>query len=423
MALTQIMGEMFVDFGIQPTNWTSEVSALVQQALIDTPSPELSTKLVPSRPSLGPSALAWAGYVGLLVNAGAIFAYLLIRKADDWGRKRVLNLTIAGYITTTFLTGFAMNIWVFIILQFFGRIFLLAEWAIAMVMAAEEFPAGKRGTAIGILQGASTLGAIFCVGTVPFLLQTPWGWRSVYFAGIVPLVLIAWSRRNLRETERFKTAMAHQPQEVKKRRPLFAIWRSKYRGRLALLSAIWCLAYIPSQTSIHFWKLFAEAERGFTDGQVALAIGLAAVVSMPLVFLSGKLIDTIGRKRGATVIFLVSAFGVFGCYTFQSYWALTCALTFGIFGAAAFLPVLNAYTTELFPTEMRGDAFAWSNNLLGRLGYVFAPGIVGVVAVQFGAFGPIVRWLSLFSIAAMLLILFTLPETKGKELEDTAMLH
>jgi putative MFS transporter len=32
-----------------------------------------------------------------LINFGTILAYLLVRRADRWGRKRVLSVTIAGY--------------------------------------------------------------------------------------------------------------------------------------------------------------------------------------------------------------------------------------------------------------------------------------------------------------------------------------
>lgn len=92
-----------------------------------------------------------------------------------------------------------------------------------------------------------------------------------------------------------------------------------------------------------------------------------------------------------------------------------------MFSVSAVLPVLNAYTTELFPTELRGDAFAWANNLLGRIGYVLAPPIVGAAASQVG-WGPAVGSTVLSLLLALVAILWLLPETKDRTLEETAAL-
>jgi len=124
---------------------------------------------------------------------------------------------------------------------------------------------------------------------------------------------------------------------------------------------------------------------------------------------------------GAAVVFLSAALFTLGAYTLTGQVALTIALAGGIFGATAVLPVLNAYTAELFPTEWRGDAFAWSNNLLGRIGYVIAPVAVGYAAVHTG-WGAAVSVTTIFPVVALGLILWWLPETKGKELEETASL-
>ena len=112
------------------------------------------------------------GLIVSLINIGTILAYLLVRKADTWGRKRVLTITIGGYTLMSFLTGLAPNVWVFALAQFVARIFLIAEWAISMVYAAEEFPASKRGLMIGLIQAFSSLGGVACAGLAPLFLST-----------------------------------------------------------------------------------------------------------------------------------------------------------------------------------------------------------------------------------------------------------
>ncbi|MBO6939857.1 MAG: MFS transporter [Deltaproteobacteria bacterium] len=357
------------------------------------------------------------GYIVGTINIGTILAFWIVRRADVWGRARVLTITIAGYTIATFASGFAPDVYSFIGLQLVARIFLLGEWAVSMMIAAEEFPASRRGFAIGVVQACSSLGSIFCAGVVPLLLKTEYGWRSVYFVAVVPLVILAFARRNLKETERF--TQAKESGETTEH--LFAIWKTPYAKRIIALAVIWFVAYIPAQNAVAFWKDFAVNERGLTDGEVGLAISIAAVGAMPLLFAVGWLIDQVGRRKGAAVVFTVGGFGLVGCYTLHGFIPLTTALIFGIFSASAYLPILNAYSSELFPTKWRGAGFAWSNNLLGRLGYVAGPYVVGLIVAQTGVLGPVVASTALFNFAAIGLVYLLLPETTGRELEDTSM--
>jgi putative MFS transporter len=359
---------------------------------------------------------AWAGYLIAFINLGTLSAFLVVRLADRLGRRRLLTLTIAGYTVLTFLTGFAPNVYLFALLQLGARVFLIGEWAVSMVIAAEEFPAARRGMVIGVIQACSSLGSIVCAGVVPFLLTTPYRWRTVYFVGIVPLVILAYARRGLRETERFAQMKAPAADFLR-------IWRTPYRARVLKLALIWFVSYVAAQNAIAFWKEFAVGERGFTDADVGRAITIAALASMPLIFAAGKLLDLVGRRPGATIIFALGALGVWGSYTLEGRLPLTVALVLGIFGASAFLPLLNAYNAELFPTELRGDAFAWANNILGRVGYVASPIVVGLIAERLHAFGPVVATTAIFPLVAIVLVWLLLPETNRRELEDTAQVH
>jgi MFS transporter, putative metabolite:H+ symporter len=356
---------------------------------------------------------------GLLVgviNVGTILAFVLARKADRWGRKPVLTATIAGYTVFTFLSGLSPNVYVFAVLQMIARIFLIAEWATSMVITAEEFPARGRGTALGVVSAAAGFGAIVCAGVVPLLLHTAYGWRSVYFVSIVPLILLAIARTGLKETSRFSAQIQEPEQES-----LFAIWGTSHRTRMLQLAAIWFLTYVCTQNAVTFWKEFALAERGLSDAQVGNAVKLSALASMPLAFAAGKLLDVVGRKVGATLIYASTIAGVIGAYTAHSLAALTLSLVFAVLGVNTVLTVLNAFTTELFPTRYRGSAFAWSNNLIGRIGYCLSPVAVGALIPRFG-WGTTLAATTAFPLLALLLIWLMLPETGGRELEETAQL-
>lgn len=362
---------------------------------------------------LDPAATGWLAGV---VNFGTLLAYLLVSRADRWGRKQVLAVTILGYATFTFLSGLAPNAWVFGLCQLVARVFLIGEWATSMVMAAEEYPAERRGMVIGVISAASGLGGVLCAGVVPALTAN-FGWRSVYFVGVLPLLFLAYVRRGLRETERFEATRAAN----QRANSLFEILGGPHRRRVLELGAIWFLTYACTQNAVTFWKDHALNVLHLSDKTAGNVVAFAALSSMPLVFFAGKLADIIGRKRAAALSIISLVTGVLVAYTATDIWVLALAMSLSVFGINAILTVLNAFTAELFPTELRGDAFAWTNNLIGRVGYCLSPIVVGQFANELG-WAPVLRVSTIFPVIALVLVLILLPETKARELEATASL-
>jgi putative MFS transporter len=152
---------------------------------------------------------------------------------------------------------------------------------------------------------------------------------------------------------------------------------------------------------------------------VGKIIAIAALVAMPLAFAAGHFLDAVGRKLGGTLILGLLSLGVLVGYTATSTAMLTVAMIAATIGVQTTLALLNTFTTELFPTEQRGAAFAWSNNLLGRIGYWLSPFAIGELVERFG-WGSVLRITAIFPIIACVLMWLLLPETKGRELERTA---
>jgi len=357
-----------------------------------------------------------AGNLIGFINIGFILAYLLIRNADRWGRRRVLTITILGYTAFTILTGLAPNVYFFAASQLAARTFLAAEWAVGTVYAAEEFPAERRGTVIGIIHGVNAFGAVTCAGVAPLLCATHYGWRSVYFVGAAPLLLMAIARRSLRETRRFSEQVKTVAQASFTR-----ILAPAFRGRMLLIALTWALTYACTACAVTFYKDFAMTERGLSDAAVGGNITIAAILAVPLAFGAGKLIDRIGRRRGAIIIFALTILGTLGAYNLAPRAVVVASLLSSIVGITGVGVVLAAFNAELFPTDLRGDAFAWSNNLLGRGSVLLAPPLVGALAERFG-WGAAVSFTAIGPAIALALILSFLPETTGRELEETSRL-
>ena len=149
---------------------------------------------------LSEAAKGWlVGAIGL----GPMLAWFLVREADRVGRRPILSLTLVGYALCTLLSGLSPNVWVFGLFQVAARAFLVGEWAVAMVYAAEEFPAAERARVMGLLHALAYMGGLLCGAVAPALSKGPFGWRTLFLVGVLPALLMAFARRSLPETARF----------------------------------------------------------------------------------------------------------------------------------------------------------------------------------------------------------------------------
>ena len=108
----------------------------------------------------------------------------------------------------TFLTGFSQTAEQFVALQMFTRTFFVAGSAIAFVMVTEEYPAEHRGWGIGMLGALGVCGHGLAMLLYSVSEHLPYGWRALYFVGLVPVLFFPWFRRKVPETARFSAHAA-----------------------------------------------------------------------------------------------------------------------------------------------------------------------------------------------------------------------
>src|SRR6266699_2047621 len=89
------------------------------------------------------------GLTRIPIEFGLFVAFFVARLSDRVGRRPLLLWSVVGYTAFTALTALSWNIWSFALFQFGSRIFLGAEFAIGVTMIVEEFPAARRGRALG----------------------------------------------------------------------------------------------------------------------------------------------------------------------------------------------------------------------------------------------------------------------------------
>ena len=116
------------------------------------------------------------------------------------------------YSIATALCGFTQTAGQLMICRMVLGLGMGGEWASGAALVAETWPAQHRGKALALVQSSWAVG--YALGAAVVALVMPrFGWRAVFFAGIVPALITLWLRRSLREPE------VWQEQRRSQRRP------------------------------------------------------------------------------------------------------------------------------------------------------------------------------------------------------------
>jgi putative MFS transporter len=354
---------------------------------------------------------------------GALLGFLVARSSDRVGRRPVLLWSVVGYTLFTALTALSWSFGSFMVFQFGAGIFIGSELAVSITMVVEEFPVGRRARALGTLLAFNAVGAVaVAVGLAVGLQRTGLGWRAFYLVGLVPLVVVGILRRGIAETAQFDRLRARRQQgQAQRSVPWMAPWAPGHRRTLATVGVIHVLRGIPQSAATAWWVFYAERERGYSPGRVALFVIVAYGVGTFGYVSCGRCMERYGRRPTALAGFAAGL----GCTVvlFQtaepilSFFALLGAVFFGL----GMSPVMSAFTTELFPTEIRGQAAAWIRNIFDISGTIVGPLAVGVLAGgPIGGIGNAVTLLAVLWLPAAWLVWRYLPETRGLDLEARA---
>lgn len=353
-----------------------------------------------------------AGFLLSVIALGTLVAFFIVRLGDRVGRKPVFMWSVVLYSVLSLVTALAPNAALFVLTQFAARIFLVAVWGVGFIIVAEEFPVQHRGRALGLFQGAAAVGAIFPSLSLPLMVRFGAGWRGLYALGALPLIAVFFLSRNFQETERFRQARQAQGPGF------FAVWERPHRRNMIIVSVLWVLLYACYITGQNFFSYHVVNELGWGESQVGLVTALAYTIGLVGYFVAGRLMDSIGRKPTAIIFMVAGSILTFFTFRVVPHAAVAALMVAATFFVGVFTVIGASFTNELFPTAIRANATAWSNNIVGRLGQVVAPALVGVLALPLGGVGNAASLLALAPLAGVLLIAFLLPETAHHELED-----
>jgi len=369
------------------------------------------------------------GYVSGLIRLGMATSFLVTILADRFGRRRMLLFSVLGFSFFTFATAFARDPTEFVIAQFFARAFIGAEIMLASVVIVEELEAKDRGWGIGVLGALGALGHGAAAIVFAGIDVLPYGWRALYALGAIPLLWLAWLRRNLQETERFEQMKAERDasgQRDSPLKPLFDLF-GNYPGRLAVVAVSVFSFDILHWTAFGFMSKTLQQVHGYAHYEVTVLMLIGGALGIMGNIVAGVLGDRWGRRNLLSGIVLVYGFAVYFFYN-ASGLAVVPAWIAMVFGATGTGVLWKAIGNEIFPTSYRSTA-AGVRLAIATLGgatglmlesqlYPTAQAGLGDVAVFYGH-GVAITWMIPVLIIPAIAVFF-LPESAGRELEDIA---
>jgi putative MFS transporter len=403
------------------------------------------------RATLGIELSDW-GMISGITRMGVMASFIFLFFADRVGRRRVMMLTVVGFTLANGATALATNQVQFTLLQLLARLFLTAEYSLAIIMIGEEFPTRLRGRSIAILTSLATVGVMAMAKIQPYVLlapgaegnwihdlghgmvslaQTTFGlgvdgasWRALYALGLLPLVLVLVLRLAMRETRRFDAERARKAAGPKRTwrdlvREAAIPWRPEYRRRSAIVALLWNSVFIVTGPSTVFWVIFAREQLKLSTHQVGDIVFWGYGGGVAGHFVGGWLIDRIGRKYTCAGFYVLAAVSIFLLYHVPSVAGQYVWMILTVFCFAAANTSTHVYASELFPTEIRATGYGWTTNLAGRVTEVLTPVLIGLLIAPLGIPGAIAV-VAAGPILGAILVLRYAPETRGLTLEQIA---
>lgn len=352
------------------------------------------------------------GSLTLLASAagGILFGVL----ADRYGRTRALIASVLIYSIFTAACGLAQTVAQLAVFRIFLGIGMGGEWASGAALVSETWPAQHRGKALGLMQSAWAIG-YGAAAMVTGLVLPYWGWRAVFFVGILPAFFTLWVRRHVEEPALWRES---RRTPVPWSAALATIFRPPLLGltlAVTLMNAFTMFAWWGFNLWLPSYLRFPADQGGVgLSARVMSLFVIAMQVGMWFGYVTfGFVSDTIGRKKTYVVYLVTAAILLFAYVSIRNPTALLVLGPLVAFFATGYFSGFGAVTAEIYPTAIRATAQGFTYNI-GRIASAVAPLAVGTLAQTHG-FGTAL-WLSSAAFLLAALVWAWIPETGGREL-------
>jgi MFS transporter, MHS family, proline/betaine transporter len=369
--------------------------------------------------------------------------------ADRHGRKRAMVVSVVGVGVSTAVFGMLPTVAqvgvlapvLFLILRLIQGVFVGGVVASTHTIGTETVSLKWRGAVSGFVGGGGAgLGAL--LASLVYLATTAifpgaafevWGWRCMFFAGIVSSVLGVFVFNRLEESPLWAELAARKQAAARAKgamsagleapaaSPLRVLFSKKYRSilfvNLLLTIGGGSGYYLTSGYLPTFLKVVTHTSAS-SAGWILAWSSIAVVIASTA---AGHLSTMIGRKRAFIWLGLARLICFPLLYLAMPHasdiWTVGFyAIVLSALGSAGYAPIL-IFLNERFPTAIRASGTGLSWNLGFAVGGIM-PTVVSVVSASPTEL-PMVLAVALVAISVLFLIgAFIVPETMGRLSED-----
>jgi len=341
--------------------------------------------------------------------------------ADRFGRVRVLQITILWFSFFSFLSGFAQTYEQLLVIRVLQGIGFGAEWAVGAVLLGEMISSKHRGKALGVVHSGAAIGsglAALLAGPVVMLFPPEYGWRVVFWIGLLPALLVFFLRRKDDDSELFLAARARAIRERRRVSPL-VIFRRRYL-RITLLAALLAVGAQGAGYAVsNYLTTFLQSERGLSASTAGFFVLVNSIGGFFGFIVNAYLGDRVGR---ATIFRLFGAGFILSAATYlylplgdNPLTLLPTGFVYGFFQFGIYAS-FGPYFTELFPTEIRANGQAFAYNFGRASSGIFIQGVAILSTMMALSTGMMLMGFA--GVACTVIATLLLPETAGRDLRE-----
>lgn len=397
--------------------------------------PVIGALFFPStHPTLSLAAVYASFAVTLLMRpvGSAIFGHY----ADAHGRKGAMLVAMIGVGVSTAAFGLLPTIHqvgfiapvLFIILRLVQGIFVGGVVASTHTVGTESVPANWRGFMSGLVGGGGAgIGAL--LASIVFFITSwifpgeqfsVWGWRVMFFSGLLSAVLGLYIFRNLEESPFFKKLQAEKAarkSSAPTESPLKALFSAGYRNVLLVNLLITFGGGAGYYLTSGYLPTYLKVINAISNNAAALILMAASVSAFISAVAIGILSDQIGRKKTFLIVGVIAIVALPFLYialgkTTDMTMIVVYALIISFIGNAGYAPVL-IFLNERFPTALRASGTGLSWNIGFALGGMM-PTVVSLASATPAAIPMSLAVASVVIFLVYLIGAIIIPETKGQ---------
>jgi MFS family permease len=415
--------------------------------------------LLPEEPNVG----AYGGYATSIFVAGWATGGLIFGSVGDRiGRAKTLTLTVLLYSLFTGLSALSTSWFDFAVYRFITGLGVGGVFGLAVALIADTLPDRARPGALGLLQALSAVGNI-SAGLISMgmgslikaeMVKSTEAWKYAFLIGAIPAFLCVFIQLRLKEPEKWTKAREEGRITGVKFGSYASLLGAGKWQKPAILGMLLCIVGVVGLWGIGFFspELVGDVisrslrEKGFAENEVASQVayyrGLNGIVQNLGAFFGMLAFSFMAQRVGRKPTFVVAFIGallstVYYFRNFNGVDDIWMASIMGFFQLAIFAG-FAIYLPELFPTRLRSTGTSFCYNV-GRFIAATGPFTFAVLKsnleksalsllpenadaaakslAKIGAFRDACSWVSLVFLLGLVVVFF-LPETKGKPLPE-----